>query len=205
MRRTIRWAALAGVGAARCPVPAGRGRCRHRSAASYPGSGGYPGTGRRATVRPDQRHHRQPDRVVSADRPGWPAPVNRVDTGGLGVAWPAPPSTIWPRRGVWPTTHRRRPGGGQRRQQHHLGVPDLRCVRRLPRVVPSGGTIPVSVALRGDLLYVLNAGGPVRSRATTPTRCGPSPAAPSPRPHPGPRPSSSTRRVRSASPQPATS
>jgi len=28
-----------------------------------------------------------------------------------------------------------------------------------PRVVPSGGTIPVSVALRGDLLYVLNAGG----------------------------------------------
>ena len=28
-----------------------------------------------------------------------------------------------------------------------------------PRVVPSGGTTPVSVAVRGDLVYVLNVGG----------------------------------------------
>ncbi len=86
--------------------------------------------------------------------------VGRTDTGGLGVAVPG--SVVDklasegglasdPADGLLVAVN----GGSNTISVFHAFGPYLSA----PRVLPSGGTTPVSVAVRGDVIYVLNAGG----------------------------------------------
>jgi hypothetical protein len=86
--------------------------------------------------------------------------VGRTDTGGLGVDIPgaavdklASEGSLVadPAAGLLVGVN----GGSNTISVFHAFGPFL----SRPRVLPSGGTTPVSVAVRGDLIYVLNAGG----------------------------------------------
>ena len=86
--------------------------------------------------------------------------VGRTDTGGLGVDIPgsavdklASQGSLAsdPSDGLLVAVN----GGSNTISVFHTFGPFL----SRPRVVSSGGTTPVSVAVRGDLIYVLNAGG----------------------------------------------
>ncbi len=86
--------------------------------------------------------------------------VERVDTGGLGVAIAGAPVdklasqgglAADPGAGLLVGVN----GGSNTISVFHSFGPYLSS----PRVVSSGGTTPVSVAVRGDVIYVLNSGG----------------------------------------------
>ena len=126
------------------------------------------------------------------------------------AAWrPARPSTRWPRRARSPL-----PTRGHVLLAVNAGSNTLSLFRvargdklLLKQVVASGGEFPVSIAVRGDLVYVLNAGvegGRARCRASgsSATTSGRSPAraARSAPRTPRQRRSSSPRRGWSASP-----
>jgi hypothetical protein len=163
MRRTIRWAALVGAGAATLALclPAVAGATTS-SAASYPGSGGYSGPTVPGGPLFALTNDTTGNQIVSYQQTGRGGlrPVERVDTGGLGVALAGATFDDLASQGglaydatdgVLVAVN----GGSNTVSEFRT----LGAVVGLRRVVPSGGTIPVSVALRGDLLYVLNAGG----------------------------------------------
>ena len=86
--------------------------------------------------------------------------VSRTDTGGLGTAIPGAVVDKLasqgglasdPRTGILVGVNG---GSGTISVFHAFGA-----FVSHPRVLPSGGTTPVSVAIRGDLVYVVNAGG----------------------------------------------
>ena len=163
MKRTIRWATLVGAGAAALALclPAVAGATTS-SAASYPGSGGYSGPTVPGGPLFALTNDTTGNQIVSYQQTGRGGlrPVERVDTGGLGVALAG--ATFDDLASQGGLAYDATDGvlvAVERWQQHRLGVPDLRCGRRTSPGRPVRGAIPVSVALRGDLLYVLNAGG----------------------------------------------
>ena len=94
------------------------------------------------------------------DRTGALHQAGRTDTGGLGTSIPGAAVdklasqgglTADPSDGLLVAVN----GGSDTISVFHTSGADLSA----PRVVSSGGSTPVSVAVRGDLIYVLDAGG----------------------------------------------
>ena len=157
MRRTLTLTALAGAAAtiASLCLPAVAG-------ADGFGSGGDQGGGfAHPSVVYVQTNDPTGNQVVTYLSDGGGSTKSAGPIPGASV-WPSRvrPSTSWRRRVDSPPTRRRDcssgvNGGSNTISVFHAFGP---YVGR-PRVVASGGTTPVSVAVRGDLIYVLNAGG----------------------------------------------
>jgi hypothetical protein len=157
MRRTTKLAALAGAGAAVAALclPAAAG------ADQYSRPGGPPGVTSTGSVYV-QTNDTTGNQIVTYQRTplGGLRQVSRVDTGGLGVALGGAAVDDLASQGGLAYDPSDQVlvgvnGGSNTISEFHTFGPNV----GFRRVVPSGGRIPVSVAVRGDLIYVLNAGG----------------------------------------------
>lgn len=158
MRRIMRWVTMVGAGAivAALSLPAGAGADGIRGPGGELPSGNDHGP---VFVQTNDPTGNQIVAYVQTGRGGLRT-VERVDTGGLGIALGgAVVDDLASQGGL---TYDSDEGvlvgvnGGSNT------VSEFRTFGAfvgLRRVVPSGGTTPVSVAVRGDLIYVLNAGG----------------------------------------------
>jgi hypothetical protein len=158
MRSIMKLATLAGAGAAIAalcvPVAAG---------ADQPsGPGGPTGAGTDGGSVYVQTNDTTGNQIVTYQptASGALRPISRVDTGGLGVALAGAAVDDLASQGglaydpsdqVLVAVN----GGSNTITEFRTFGPSL----GFRRVIPSGGTIPVSVAVRGNLIYVLNAGG----------------------------------------------
>ncbi len=152
MRRTLKLATLLGAGAAVAALclPGAAGADQFQG----PSGGGAP-----VFV---QTNDPTGNQIVSYQRTwgGGLRQVGRTDTGGLGIALGGAAVDDLASQGglVYNAADQLLVGvngGSNTITEFHTFGPFL----GFQRVVPSGGTIPVSVAVSGDLIYVLNAGG----------------------------------------------
>lgn len=158
MRRTIRLAALtgAGIAAASFCLPAVAG------ADAAPASAGFHGPGDDGGPVFVQTNDITGNQIVSYARAehGGLRLVGRTGTGGIGVALTGAAVDDLASQGglaYGPDTHLLVAVNGGSNTITEFRTDGAAVGDR--RVVPSGGTIPVSVVLRGDQIYVLNGGG----------------------------------------------
>ncbi len=160
MRRWTRWTTMAGAGlaaAALClpAAAAGADGLQGPGGPGGPGGGGFGGDHGPVFVLTNDTTGNQ---VVSYTQTGHGGlrPVGRFDTGGVGVALAGAAVDDLASEGglAYDANDGLLVGvnGGSNT------ISEFR-IAGLRRVIPSGGTTPVSVAVRGDLIYVLNAGG----------------------------------------------